>query len=78
MFGSLHIYIFLTWERIICFEPQNDWKYDECLDAKLAEKYFAPYYEFCKRQRAIQREKEKAINAAKKQAKANNNVSSDK
>lgn len=64
--------------KSIGFGNQNDWKYDECLDAKLAEKYFAPYYEFCKRQRAIQREKEKAINAAKKQAEANNNVSSDK
>ena len=64
--------------KSIGFGNQNDWKYDEGLDAKLAEKYFAPYYEYCKRQRAIQREKEKAINAAKKQAEANNNVSSDK
>lgn len=64
--------------KSIGFGYQNDWKYNEGLDAKLAEKYFAPYYEYCKRQRAVQREKERAINAAKKQAEVNHNVSSDK
>lgn len=64
--------------KSIGFGNQNDWKYNEGLDAKLAEKYFAPYYEYCKRQRAVQREKEKAINTAKKKAGVNHNVSSDK
>ncbi len=64
--------------KSIGFGNQNDWKYNEGLDAKLAEKYFAPYYEYCKRQRAIQKEKERAINAAKKKAGVNHNVSSDK